>query len=62
MTPEFVLENWTDEQFEAFWRARNHRVRETDRLMRPKSEGDSTPERRQISDVELFAKMGIGRA
>ena len=61
-TPEYILENWTDEQFEAFWRARNRRIRETDRLLRPKSEGLDSPESRQVSDVDIFAKMGIGRA
>lgn len=56
LSPEYLLENWTDEQFEAFWQARNGRVLETARVLAPKAEQPSTLNRR-VSDAELLSFM-----
>jgi len=52
-----LLDNWTDEQFEHFWQARNQRIVETDRaLNRPKTEQPS-PQNVRVSAEELLALM-----
>jgi len=64
VAPEYILENWTDEQFESFWQARNSRILETDRAIQRASQPDRTPHfspppSRRVSDMELFSMMGI---
>ncbi len=66
LSPEYILENWTDMQIEAFWEARNRRILETSRAMRqPDREVDENlPHNapsisRRVSDTELFSMMGI---
>ena len=56
LTPEYLLENWTDEQFDAFWQARNSRIVETTRALKPKEPEQRTKNKR-VSDTELFAYM-----
>jgi len=54
-----LLDNWTDEQFEHFWQARNQRIVETDRaLNRPKTEQPSTSNSNvRVSAEELLDLM-----
>jgi predicted transglutaminase-like cysteine proteinase len=56
LTPEYILDNWTDEQFEEFWQARNRRIVESERALRGKEEEPDLPSAR-VSDAELFALM-----
>jgi hypothetical protein len=53
-----MLDNWTDEQFEAFWSARNHRIVAIRETTEPE-EDSSVLDRRWVTDMELFAQMGI---
>lgn len=63
LTPEYLLENWTDEQFEAFWQARNQRIVSIDRAIakasKPNDAGSSSEVTRRVSDQELFQLMGM---
>jgi hypothetical protein len=62
--PEYFLDNWTDEQFEAFWRARNQRIVATDKAIADARKPDGTSPQpqsanRRMSSQELFTMMGI---
>jgi hypothetical protein len=62
ISPEYILENWTDEQLESFWVARNQRVLETDRAFaRAREEQGQSQDSgsRKVTDAELFAAMGL---
>ena len=64
LTPEYILENVTDEEFAMYWRKRNERVVAADRAVEKLSDQDSAPQysataSRRVSDVELFKMMGI---
>jgi hypothetical protein len=67
-TPEYLLENWTDEQFERFWTGFNeNRAAESSVLSEihgGAAASDNAPQARskRVSDVELFQQMGIGSA
>jgi len=59
-TPEYFLEHWTDEQFEAFWQARNQRMLAVDRALSDTRNSPQTPAgSRRVADYELFHEMGI---
>lgn len=68
LSPEYILEHWTDHQIEAFWQARNRRILETSRALRPADnecpDAVQSPgaERRKVSDTEYFNMAGIGEA
>ena len=57
LTPEYLLDNWTDEQFDYFFDARNKRILETSRALKPKQETAPTQADTRVSDTELFALM-----
>lgn len=63
VTPEYILDNWTDEQFQAFWDARNNRIRAINELVpaAPAAPGRGAEDNRsrRVSDMELFAMMKI---
>jgi hypothetical protein len=64
LTPEYLLDNWTDEQFEAFWQSRNQRILAANRAVsdavRPDGNSSQPPVgNRIVSDQELFEQMGM---
>ena len=62
LSPEYILDSWTDEQFESFWDARNENILNLDRAVNAISESPNysppAPSKR-VSDRELFQMMGI---
>lgn len=63
LTPEYILDNWTDEQFELLCEKRNERMIATnDAMARASGESKSSGPAKRVSDVELFQQMGIGSA
>jgi hypothetical protein len=65
LSPEYILDNWTDMQIEAFWSARNRRIVETGRALRPAEESappSQITETKRVTDTEFFSLSGIGQA
>ena len=63
LTPEYILENWTDELFELMWEKRNERIRAINKLAAVPVSTDNHTEShepsKRVSDKELFSIMGI---
>jgi hypothetical protein len=70
LTPEYILENWTDELFELMWDKRNERMLAIESSIAAARGESPTAGRnyvvpqvaKEISDVEMFSKLGIGSA
>ena len=75
LSPEYILEHWSDEQFDRFWDARNERFRQTSAVIdeqrnqaEPSTAGQGNQtimsklrnDTKNANDQEFFASMGIG--
>ena len=67
LTPEYILENWTDELFELMWEKRNERVTAEAEMIEhaheEAQEGRMRSSRaKPMTDIELMHAAGIGQA
>ena len=62
LTPEYLLENWTDEQFARFWDARNERMKFINQSAQRPADYEDQRDKVRVSDTQLFAMMGIKQA
>lgn len=57
LTPEYINEKWTEELLSLMFQKRNERIERWNAQSAGKAA--PTPERRRVSDMELFQTMGI---